>query len=74
MGHPREQILSRKATIRFRRETGLIRHGAPTEAAQISTPWQWCRVNEYSGMSAAQPMRRCGLTIASLRLDPKAQT
>ncbi|MGA3167606.1 MAG: hypothetical protein ABSF14_15990 [Terriglobia bacterium] len=30
-------------------------------------------VNEYSGMSAAQPMRRSWLTIASLPLDSKAQ-
>ena len=30
-------------------------------------------VNEYSGMSAAQPMRRCWLTIASLPLDSKAR-
>jgi hypothetical protein len=52
---------------------GLIRHGAPTQAAQISTPWQWSRVNGYSGMSPAQPMRRCGLTIASLPLDSKAR-
>jgi PRTRC genetic system protein E len=55
------------------RLTGLLRHGAPTQAAQISTPWQWSRVNEYCGMSAAQPMRRCGLTIASLPLDSKAR-
>jgi hypothetical protein len=53
--------------------TGLIRHGAPTQAAQISAPWQWSRVNEYCGMSAAQPMRRCGLTIAGLPLDSKAR-
>jgi hypothetical protein len=53
--------------------TGLIRHGAPTQAAQISTPWQWSRVNEYYGMSASQPVRRCGLTMASLPLDSKAR-
>ena len=71
MGHPREQIVSRKPAIRFRCETDLIWHGGPTQAAQISTPWQWSRVNEYCGMSAAQPMRRCGLRIASLPLDSK---
>jgi hypothetical protein len=73
MGHPREQIVSRRATIRFRCDTGLIRHGAPTEAAQISTPRQCSRLNEYCGMSAAQRMRRCRLTIASLPLDSRAQ-
>jgi hypothetical protein len=51
----------------------LFRRGAPAQAAQVSTLWQWSSVNEYSGMSAAQPMRRCGLTIASLPLDSKAQ-
>ena len=30
-------------------------------------------MNEYCGMSAAQQMRRCGLTIASLPLDSKAR-
>jgi hypothetical protein len=38
---------------------------------EASTDWQWCGVNEYCGMSAAQPMRRRGLTITSLPLDPK---
>ena len=51
----------------------LFRHGAPTQAAQVSNPWRWASVNEYSSMSAAQPMRRCGLTIASLPLDSKAR-
>jgi hypothetical protein len=53
--------------------TGLIQHGAPTQAAQISTPWQCSRVNEYCGMSAAQPMRRCELTMASLPADENAR-
>jgi hypothetical protein len=35
--------------------------------------WRWSSVNEHSGMSAAQQMRRCGLTIASLPLDSKAR-
>jgi hypothetical protein len=35
---------------------------------------QCSRVNEYCGISAAQPMRRCGLTIASSPLDSKART
>ena len=53
----------------------LFRHGAPTQAAQISTAWRWSSVNEYSGMSAAQPMRRCRLTIdrVSLPIDPNAR-
>jgi hypothetical protein len=50
----------------------LFPNGAPPQAAQISTSWQWSRVNEYCGMSAAQPMRRCGLTMASLLLNSKA--
>jgi hypothetical protein len=53
--------------------TGLIRHGARTQAAQISIPWQRSRVNDYCGMSAAQEMRRCGLTVASLPLHSKAR-
>jgi len=51
----------------------LFRHAAPTQAAQISTRWQWSRMNEYCGMSAAQPMRRRGLRMASLPLDSKAR-
>jgi hypothetical protein len=35
--------------------------------------WRWSGVNEYSDMSAAQPMRRCVLTIASLPLDSKTR-
>ncbi len=37
--------------------------------------WRWSSVNEYSGMSAAQQMRRCGLTIdrVGLPLDSKAR-
>ncbi|MGA2608029.1 MAG: hypothetical protein ABSH01_11305 [Terriglobia bacterium] len=35
--------------------------------------WWWSSVNEYSGMSAAEQMRRCGLTIASLPLDSNAR-
>jgi hypothetical protein len=53
--------------------TGLIRYGAPTQATQISTPWQWSHVNEHCGMSAAQQMRRGGLTIASWPLDSEAR-
>jgi hypothetical protein len=34
--------------------------------------WRWSSVNEYSGMSAAEQMRRCELTIASLPLDSNA--
>jgi len=52
----------------------LSRHGATTQAAEISAPWQWCGVNEYSLMSAAQPMCRCSFTIDRVRLslDSKA--
>jgi hypothetical protein len=37
--------------------------------------WRWSSVNEYSGMTAAQQMRRCGLTIdrVSLPLDSQAR-
>jgi hypothetical protein len=41
--------------------------------ARQSTDWRWCGVKEYCGMIAAQPVRRCGLTFASLPLDSKAQ-
>ena len=39
-----------------------------------STAWQWFSVNEDSGISAAQPMRRRGLTIASLPLHSGARS
>jgi hypothetical protein len=51
---------------------GLRSGPAAFPAMQISTPWQWRGMNEYSGISAAQQMPRCGLTIASLPLDSKA--
>jgi len=51
----------------------LYRHGAPAQPVQISTPWRRSSVSEYSGMRAAQQMRRCGLTIASLPLDSNAR-
>jgi hypothetical protein len=38
-----------------------------------SADWQWFNVNDYCGMSAAQPMRCCVLTIVSLPLDSKAR-
>lgn len=39
---------------------------------QRSQSWRWSTVNEYSGVSAADKERRCGLTIdrASMPSDP----
>lgn len=50
-----------------------FRQGAPAHAMQISPAWRWSCVNEVSGMSAAQPIHRCGLTIAGLPLHLKAR-
>ena len=52
---------------------GLRSGPAAFQAARISTPLRWSGVNECSGMSLVQPMRRGGLTIASLPLDSKAR-
>jgi len=41
--------------------------------AHISNVWQWRGVNKYPGMTAAQPMRRWGLTAASLPSRWRAQ-
>lgn len=43
-----------------------------TTVGPQSGDWQWFNVNDYCGLSAAQPARRC-VTIASLSLDSKAQ-
>ncbi len=52
-------------------------HLNPVKAGLVGRvqDWRWCSANEYCGMSAAQQMRRCGLTIdrVSLPLDSKAR-
>jgi len=52
-------------------------HLNPVKAglADRAQDWRWSSVNEYSGMSAAEQMRRCGLIIdrVSLPLDSKAR-
>lgn len=52
-------------------------HLNPVKAGLVvrAQDWRWSSVNEYSGVSAAEQMRRCGLTIdrASLPLDSEAR-
>ena len=52
-------------------------HLNPVKAglADRAQDWRWSSVTEYSGMTAAEQMRRCGLTIdrLSLPLDSKAR-
>jgi len=50
-------------------------HLNPVKAGLVgrAQDWGWSSVNDYSGMSAAEQMRRCGLTIASLPLDSQAR-
>ena len=40
-------------------------HLNPVKAGLVerSQDWRWSSVNEYSGVSAAEQERRCGLTI-----------
>ena len=52
-------------------------HLNPVKAGLAVRPqdWRWSSVNEYSGMSAADQMRHCGLTIdrVSLPSNPKTR-
>jgi putative transposase len=52
-------------------------HLNPVKAglAARAQDWRWSSVNEYSGMTAAEQMRRCGLIIdrVSLPLDLEAR-
>ena len=49
-------------------------HLNPVKAGLVrrSQDWPWSSVNEYSGMSAVEQKRRCGLTIDRVRMpsDP----
>jgi hypothetical protein len=49
-------------------------HLNPVKAGlvQRSEDWRWSSVNEYSGVSAAEQERRCGLTIDRVNMpsDP----
>ncbi|MGD0226019.1 MAG: transposase [Terriglobia bacterium] len=52
-------------------------HLNPVKAGLATRPrdWRWSSVHEYSGMTAPEQMRRCGLTIdrMSLPTDPKTR-
>jgi len=52
-------------------------HLNPVRAGLVgrAQDWRWSSVNEYSGMTAAEQMRRCGLTIdrVSLPSDSEAR-
>ena len=64
-------------TVREYNEKVEYIHLNPVKARLVSRAedWRWSSVNEYSGTSAAQQMRRCGLTIdrVSLPLDLETQ-
>jgi putative transposase len=64
-------------TVKEYKEKVEYLHLNPVKAGLVGRvqDWRWSSVNEYSGMSAAQQMRRCGLTIdrVSLPLDSKAR-
>jgi len=51
-------------------ETVEYLHLNPVRARRVGRveDWRWSSVNEYSGMSGAEQMRRCGLTIDRIRL------
>ena len=52
-------------------------HLNPVKAGLVRRPqdWRWSSFNEYSGMSAAEQERRCGLTIDRVRMpsDPRTR-
>jgi putative transposase len=52
-------------------------HLNPVKAGLVSRAedWRWSSVHEYCGMSAAEQMCRCGLTIDKVRMpaDPRAR-
>jgi hypothetical protein len=58
-------------------EKGEYIHMNPVRAGLVSRPqdWKWSSFNEYSGMSAAEQKRRCGLPIDRARMpsDPRAR-
>ena len=52
-------------------------HLNPVKAGLASCPedWQWSSYNEYSGMSAEEQKKRCGLIVDRVRIpsDPRAR-
>jgi len=52
-------------------------HMSPVKAGLVRHPqdWRWSSVHEYSGISADEQERRCGLTIDRVRMpsDPKTR-
>ena len=52
-------------------------HLNPVRAGLVGRPqdWRWSSVNEYSGISANEQKRRCGLTIDRVRIpsDPRTR-
>ena len=45
-------------------KAGLVRH---------AQDWRWSSVNEYSGVSAAEQERRCGLTVDRLNMPSEGK-
>ena len=56
-------------------KAGLVPMVARTSAFEVRGSWGRSSVNEYSGMSAAEQKRRCGLTIdrVSMPSDPRTR-
>ncbi|MBI1941945.1 MAG: transposase [Acidobacteria bacterium] len=52
-------------------------HLNPVRAGLVGRPqaWRWSSVNEYSGFSATEQKRRCGLTVDRVRIpsDPRTR-
>ena len=63
-------------TVKEYNETVGYIHWNPVKAGLAHRPqeWRWSSLNEYSGGSAADQMRRCGLTIDRVRLPADAGT
>ena len=50
-------------------------HLNPVKAGLVPRPqdWQWSSVNEYSGMSATEQGRWCGLTIDRVKMPSESE-
>jgi len=68
-----QQLTAKKVNMRLE-----YIHLNPVKAGSVqrSKDWRWSSVNEYSGVSAAEQERRCGLTIDRVNVpsDPTTRT
>ena len=63
-------------TVKEHNEKAEYIHRNPVQAGLVRCPqdWRWSSVNEYSGVSAAEQKRRCGLTIDRVRMPAEPRT